>query len=95
MKPLTRIPEKLEDLPYIGRNIAADLRKIEIKLPADLQDRSPLEVFNNLEAVMGSRHDPCVFYTLLAVEHYQTKGEIVPWWEFTKTGKDILKASRK
>ena len=93
--PPRRVPERLEDLPNIGRSIAADLRKIGIRLPVDLQERKPLEVYNKLEAVMGSRHDPCVLYTLLSVEHYFSKGEITPWWNFTKAGKGILKSDRK
>ena len=93
--PVRRVPVNLEDLPNIGRNIAADLRKIGIRCPAELQERKPLEVFRKLERVMGSRHDPCVLYTLLSVEHYFAKGEIVPWWKFTKSGKEILESQRR
>jgi DNA transformation protein len=84
-------PRCLEDLPSVGKRIAADLRKIGIRVPADLQRREPLEVYRGLEAVMQERHDPCMLYTLLAVEHFLGSGEVVPWWSFTKAGKEILK----
>ena len=77
----------LEDLPNIGSHIAADLRAIGITSPADLRQRVPLAVFHNLKETMGRRHDPCVFYTLLAVEHFFATSEALPWWKFTATGK--------
>ena len=91
MKTTTaRTPEKLEDLPNIGKRIAADLRKIGITRPAELHRQPSLDVFHRLGPVMGHRHDPCVLYTLLAVEHFQTRGEVLPWWNFTTAGKKLL-----
>ena len=87
----THAPSRLEDLPNIGKSIAADLRSLGILTPADLACRAPLDVFNELGAVMGKRHDPCVFYTLLAAEHFLQTSEAVPWWHFTHEGKRILR----
>ena len=81
---------KLEDLPNIGPAIAADLRSIGIRTPAELFESDPLPTFEALAKVMGQRHDPCVFYTLLAVKHFAQSGQSVPWWTFTEEGKKIL-----
>jgi hypothetical protein len=81
---------RLEDLPNIGRSIARDLRAIGIATPAQLRKRKPLAVFNDLEVVMGRRHDPCVFYTLLSVKHFFDSSESLPWWHFTTEGKTEL-----
>jgi Pathogenicity locus len=85
-------PTQLEDLPNIGRAIAADLRRIGILRPEQLAQRAPLDTFFELSAVMGRRHDPCVLYTLIAVRHYLETGEARPWWHFTNAGKNLLQA---
>ncbi len=85
------IPMRLEDLPNIGKSIANDLRGLGILTPQALARRSPLKVYLELGAAMGQRHDPCVFYTLLAAEHFFKSGERVPWWKFTDEGREILR----
>ena len=84
-------PARLEDLPNIGKSIANDLRSLGILTPADLARRAPLDVFLQLGAVMGKRHDPCVFYTLLAAEHFLKTSEPLSWWHFTQEGKRLLR----
>jgi len=86
----SRSIRKLEDLPYIGRHIAADLRETGIRMPEELREQRPIKVYKQLEKVMGHRHDPCVLYTLLSVEHYFATDEVVPWWEFTGVGKNMI-----
>ena len=77
----------LTDLPNIGKAIASDLKKIGISSSSDLEKRNPLSVFDELRTVMGHRHDPCVYYTLLSVQHFLQTGESLPWWKFTEQGK--------
>jgi Pathogenicity locus len=81
---------RLEDLPNIGKSIAADLRSIGILQAAQLADREPLVVFQQLAEVMGHRHDPCVLYTLISVQHYLQGAEARPWWHYTAEGKQML-----
>lgn len=78
---------KLTALPNIGKAIATDLMAIGIGSPDDLKGNDALKIFNDLEAVMGHRHDPCVYYTLLSVKHFMDTGESLPWWKFTAKGK--------
>lgn len=82
--------DRLEDLPNIGRSIAADLRSLGIHTPADFSRHAPLELYENLTPVMGHRHDPCVLYTFLAAHHFLKSGEKQAWWKFTAEGKRIL-----
>jgi len=84
-------PLKLEDLPNIGKSIAADLRAIEILYPHQLTEREPLAIYIELSNVMGHRHDPCVLYTLIAVRHFLESGDALPWWKFTEQGRKLLK----
>lgn len=89
--PTPSTATRLEDLPNIGKSIANDLRSLGIHTPGELASRIPLDVFLELGAVMGKRHDPCVFYTLLAAEHFLKSSEPLPWWHFTAEGKRILR----
>jgi pathogenicity locus Cdd1 protein len=86
-------PARLEDLPNIGKSIAADLRHIGILSPGQLAGSEPLAVFRALAEVMGNRHNPCVLYTLLSVRHFLETGVALPWWKFTEQGRKLL-ASR-
>jgi len=81
---------RLEDLPNIGKAIAADLRSLGILSPEQLASHEPLATYQALAAVMGRRLDPCVLYTLLAVAHFQKTGERLHWWRFTEQGKKLL-----
>ena len=83
---------RLEDLPNIGKAIAADLRSLGILSPKQLATHDPLLTYQALATVMGKRLDPCVLYTLLAVGHFQKTGERLPWWHFTAQGKQLLRA---
>lgn len=81
---------RLEQLPNIGRSIAADLRAIGVQQPRQLLDHAPLALYRHLATTMGKRHDPCVLYTLLAARYYLETGLAVPWWKFTEQGKRLL-----
>ena len=81
---------RLEDIPNIGKSIAADLRSQGILTPAELAMRDPLTIYHALKDCMGKRHDPCVLYTLMAAKHFLESGESIPWWSFTDQGKRLL-----
>jgi hypothetical protein len=81
---------KLEDIPNIGKSIAADLRGIGILNPQQLAKQDPLALYLALADRMGQRHDPCVLYTFMAAKHFLQSGESRPWWKFTQAGKRLL-----
>jgi len=88
-------PAKLEDIPNIGKSIAADLRGIGILQPSQLLTLEPLAIYLKLSAQMGKRHDPCVLYTLMAARHFMQSGEKLSWWKFTEQGKKLLSNYQK
>jgi DNA transformation protein len=88
-------PKRLEDLPNIGKAIAADLRLAGIHRPEQLATLDPLETYRALSNVMGHRFDPCVLYTLLSGEHFLNSEEVLPWWKFTERGKELLKSTKE
>lgn len=84
--------KKLEDIPNIGKSIAADLRGIGIVDPQQLLEHEPLTLYLKLIGPMGKRHDPCVLYTFMAARHFMQSGEKLSWWTFTDEGKKLLNA---
>jgi DNA transformation protein len=87
--------KRLEDLPNIGKAIAADLRLAGIHQPEQLEKLDPLDTYRALSKVMGHRLDPCVLYTLLSVQHFLKHEEVLPWWKFTERGKALLQSTKK
>ena len=90
-----KIPDKLEDIPNIGKSIASDLRSLGILNAKKLAKLDPLDTYLALTDSMGHRHDPCVLYTLLAAQHFLQIGESLSWWKFTEQGKKLLVAYPK
>lgn len=88
-------PKRLEDLPNIGKAIAADLRLAGIHQPKQLAKLDPLETYRTLSNALGRRLDPCVLYTLLSVQHFLNSEEVLPWWKFTQRGKELLQSTKE
>lgn len=81
---------KLEDLPNIGKAMAADLRLIGIYSPEQLCDCDAYELYVMLCDKTGQRQDPCVIDVFLSIVHFMRGGEAMPWWEFTAERKRSL-----
>jgi hypothetical protein len=74
---------RLEDLPNIGKAMAADLRLLGIEHPRQLIGRDPFELYQALQETTGHRHDPCVLDVFMAAVDFMEGGESRPWWSFT------------
>jgi hypothetical protein len=82
---------RLEDIPNIGPSLAGNLRAVGIKNPADLKGKDGLRLYEKLNKITGSRHDPCVADTFLAAVDFMNGGRAKPWWAFTAGRKLTLK----
>ncbi len=81
---------ELEDLPNIGKAMAADLRLIGINAPEQLRDCDAYELYVMLCDKTGQRQDPCVIDVFLSIVHFMRGGKAKPWWEFTAERKKSL-----
>lgn len=81
---------RLEDIPNVGPSIAGDLRRIGIEEPGMLAGRDPFVLYDDLCAVTGVRHDPCVLDTFMAAVDFMEGGAPTPWWNFTAERKRLL-----
>ncbi len=85
----------LEDLPNVGKAIAADLRAIGIREPAQLRRKDPYALYDRLNRVTGLRHDPCVLDTFIAVVRFADGGPAQPWWAYTAESKRALSKRKR
>jgi len=74
---------RLEDLPNVGAAVAVELRRIGITAPAGLVGRDPFELYAELNALTGIRHDPCLLDTFIAVTRFMAGEAARPWWAYT------------
>jgi hypothetical protein len=77
----------LEDIPNVGKSIAADLRSLGIRVPSDLKSRNPWALYQALCRKTKSRQDPCVLDTFMAETDDRR-----PWWAYTKKRKAVYGA---
>lgn len=74
---------ELEQLPNIGPSIAADLRLIGVREPAELARRDALELYHALQRATGQRQDPCVLDTFMAATDFMRGAPARRWWDYT------------
>jgi len=81
---------ELEDLPNVGKAVAADLRSIGIRKPGELVGQDPLAMYEQLGQVMGVRHDPCMLDVLISAVRFMEGGPALQWWAFTAERKRMM-----
>jgi hypothetical protein len=82
--------QTLEQLPNIGPALAADLRQIGIRTPAELRGKDPFVLYQTLCATTGQRQDPCVLDTFMAATDFMRGAPAAPWWTYTPQRKALF-----
>jgi hypothetical protein len=81
----------LQTLPSIGRSLARDLYRLGYRKPEDLRGQDGLEMYRRLEALTGSRQDPCVLDSfrcaVYAAETAEPDPELLKWWSWSRRRK--------
>ncbi len=80
----------LTDLPNIGPAMAADLRLLGYETPLSIAGASPMEMYEQLCTLTGTRHDPCVLDVFMSVTHFLAGESPQAWWHFTETRKAMM-----
>ena len=78
---------ELEQLPNVGPAIAADLRRIGVRDPADLVSHEAFDLYRALCRASGQRQDPCVLDTFIAAIDFMRGAPARPWWHYTAARK--------
>jgi hypothetical protein len=85
---------KLEDLPNIGKAIAADLRLLGIVEPRQLVGKNPVQMYERLCKLTKAHHDPCVLDTFMSAVRFMEGAPALPWWAYTAERKSLMNAKK-
>jgi len=85
--------ESLDQIPYVGRAVVEDLHAIGITKPTQLKGKDGIALYHKLNRVTGTRHDPCMADTLMAIVDFMNGGKSKPWWAFTAKRKALLRGA--
>jgi hypothetical protein len=81
---------KLTDLPNIGPAGAKDYQLLGYQIPQQLVGVSALHLYQQLCAVTGQIHAPCVLDVMLSVEHFLAGDAPQVWWAYTTQRQHLL-----
>jgi hypothetical protein len=74
----------------VGPTIAADLRRVGVRRPADLVGRDPQALYDELEYLSAAHIDRCVLYVFRAAVHFAGGAggdpELLKWWNWKDGG---------
>ena len=89
--PIEPAVDELGQLRNIGKAMRADFDLLGITSVKQLALCDADELYQRIQTLTATRHDPCVWDTYAAAIHQAKTGEALAWWEFTK----VRKARRK
>ena len=79
-----------EQIPNVGPRIAGDFRRLFVQHPHHLAGQDPYALYDRLNDLTGTRHDPCVLDTFIAAVRYMEGAPKTPWWKYTPERKRRL-----
>jgi hypothetical protein len=78
--------ESLEQIPGVGKSVAADLRRMGITTVGQLKGRNPERLYDRLCRFKASPLDRCVLYVLRCAVYYAScrapDPELLKWWNW-------------
>ena len=69
----------LRQLPNVGPAVARMLTRLGVERADDLRGQDPERLFQRLCDLDGTRHDPCLLDTFVAVVDYANGAPARPW----------------
>ncbi|HET7461999.1 MAG TPA: helix-hairpin-helix domain-containing protein [Longimicrobium sp.] len=84
--PDPAVLKELRQIPGVGKSIAVDLWELGIRRVADLQDRDPQALYDELCRIRGVPIDRCMLYVLRCAVYYASTFPHEPdrllWWNW-------------
>jgi hypothetical protein len=77
------VARRLLELPNVGPAMALDLVRLGITEPEALSGRDPDRMYEELCAIDGVRHDPCVLDVFASIVAHAKGAPARPWWAYT------------
>jgi hypothetical protein len=90
--------KELQQIPGVGKSIAADLYDLGIRSVSDLNGGEPEDLYWRLCSRRGSHVDRCVLYVFRCAvcfaSHKNHNPELLKWWNW-KHKKELAAKSKK
>lgn len=80
----------LLELANVGPAVARYLESAGITQTSQLAGRDAVEIYEEMCAVSGRRHDPCLLDTVMSAVEQADGGPARPWWHYTAQRKRML-----
>lgn len=71
---------ELFSLANVGPATFKDLSLLGITTIAQLATQDPDHLYQRIQEITNTKHDPCVWDTFAAIIHEAKTGEKTPWW---------------
>jgi nucleotidyltransferase/DNA polymerase involved in DNA repair len=78
---------ELSELRNIGKAMLRDFELLGISSVKQLAKCDANRLYERIQNLTNTRHDPCVWDTYAAAIHQAKTGEALPWWDFTRVRK--------
>lgn len=75
------------DIPNVGPAMKEDFLALGLSSPKQLIHKDPLKLYNKMCQIAGTRKDPCVLDTYMAVIDFVNGSPAKPWFYYTKIRK--------
>ncbi len=83
--------DELEQIPGVGKSIAADLRRLGITSVRQLKGKDPEKLYRKLCRFRASPVDRCMLYVFRCAVYYASTNDPDPkllrWWNWKDKGK--------
>lgn len=79
--------KKFCDIPNVGPAMTKDFTLLGISTPIQLVKKDPYKLYKQLEKITGSKQDPCVLDTYMAVVDFMNGAPAKPWFAYTNERK--------
>jgi len=84
MTQSTKPKSALLTLKNVGPATLHDLNLLGIEHIEQLKDKNPDELYERIQQITGTKHDPCVWDVFAAIIHEAKTGEKLPWWRWSR-----------
>lgn len=79
--------KRFNDIPNVGPAMTRDFKLLGMTNPKQLAKKDPYKLYKQLEKITGSRQDPCVLDTYMAVIDFMNGAPSKPWFAYTEERK--------
>lgn len=81
-----KLNDELQQIPGVGKSIAADLHSLNIHSIKELRNKDPEKLYARLCSKQGTHIDRCVLYVFRCAvyfaSHKEHKPALLKWWNW-------------